>query len=156
MPSVLAGARYHRRMPDAIALTDAQRAFLAAPKRFAALATADEDGTPRQTVIWYRLLPDDRILVNGRLPRRWCVNLDRTGRATLAVQDGADGYRWLGLACEVDERSTDVKAAREDIVGLANLYHDDDPDPALIAAFRSQPRISYLLRVVALHDHLTD
>ncbi len=67
-------------MPDTIALTDTQRAFLRAPKRFAALATTDEDGTPRQTVIWYRLLADDRILVNGRSPRRWCANLDRTGR----------------------------------------------------------------------------
>ena len=143
-------------MPDAIALTDAQRAFLGAPKHFAALATTDEDGAPRQTVIWYRLLADDRILVNGRLPRRWCANLDRTGRAAIAIQDGADGYRWLGLACELDERSTDVEAAREDIVGLANLYHDDNADPELVAAFRSQPRISYLLRVTALHDHLGD
>jgi hypothetical protein len=143
-------------MSDAIALTDAQRAFLAAPKRFAALATADEDGTPRQTVIWYRLLDDDRILVNGRSPRRWCANLDRARRCSLAIQDGADGYRWLGLACDVDERSTDVEAARDDIVGLANLYHDDNPEPGLIAAFRSQPRITYVLRVTAIHDHLGD
>jgi hypothetical protein len=143
-------------MPDAIALTDAQREFLAAPKRFAALATSDEDGTPRQTVVWYRLLDDDRILVNGRLPRRWCANLDRTGRASLAIQDGTDGYRWLGLACTVVERSTDVVAAREDIVGLANLYHDNNPEPELIATFRSQPRITYLLQVTAVHDHLED
>ena len=143
-------------MPDSLALTDAQRAFLATPKRFAALATSDEDGTPRQTVIWYRLLDDGRILVNGRSPRRWCANLDRSGRAAIAIQDGTDGYRWLGLACVVDERSTDVVAAREDIVGLAMLYHDDSPDPALVAAFRSQPRISYVLRVTGLHDHLDD
>ena len=143
-------------MPDTIALTDTQRAFLRAPKRFAALATTDEDGAPRQTVIWYRLLPDDRILVNGRTPRRWCANLDRTGRAAIAIQDGTDGYRWLGLVCVVDERPDDLAAAREDIVGLANLYHDDNPDPGLVAAFRSQPRISYLLRVTGLHDHVTD
>jgi hypothetical protein len=143
-------------MSDALALTDAQRSYLAAPKRFAALATTDEDGAPRQTVLWYRLLDDDRILVNGRLPRRWCANLDRTGRAAIAVQDSTDGYRWLGLTCELDERSGDVVAAREDIVGLAHLYHDNDPDPALVAAFRSQPRITYLLRITAIHDHLGD
>jgi hypothetical protein len=143
-------------MPDSLVLTDAQRAFLATPKRFAALATSDEDGTPRQTVIWYRLLDDDRLLVNGRSPRRWCANLDRSGRAAIAIQDGVDGYRWLGLSCVVDERSTDVIVAREDIVGLAMRYHDDNPDPALVAAFRSQPRISYVLRVTGLHDHLDD
>jgi Pyridoxamine 5'-phosphate oxidase len=143
-------------MSDALALTHAQRAFLAAPKRFAALATTDEDGAPRQTVIWYRLLDDDRILVNGRSPRRWCANLDRTGRAAIAIQDGADGYRWLGLVCELDERPDDVAAAREDIVGLAHLYHDDQPDPSLVAAFRTQPRISYRLRITAIHDHLDD
>jgi len=143
-------------MPDTLALTDAQRAFLAAPKRFAALATTDEDGTPRQTVVWYRLLDDGRILVNGRLPRRWCANLDRTGRAAIAIQDGTDGYRWLGLACALDERPEDLDAARNDIVGLANLYHDGHPDPGLVAAFRSQPRITYILRVSAIHDHLAD
>jgi hypothetical protein len=141
-------------MPAILVLTDAQRSFLAAPKRFAALATTDEDGAPRQTVVWYRLLEDGRILVNGRSPRRWCANLDLTRRASLAIQDGTDGYRWLGLACEVDERPTDLDAAREDIVGLANLYHDAHPEPALIAAFRSQPRITYLLRITAIHDHL--
>ena len=143
-------------MPDAIALTDTQRAFLRAPKRFAAFATADEDGKPSQAVVWYRLLDDGRILVNGRLPRRWCVNLDRARRCSLAIQDGTDGYRWLGLLCEVDERPTDLAAAREDIVGLARLYHDNNPDPGLVAAFRSQPRISYLLRITGLHDHVTD
>jgi hypothetical protein len=141
-------------MPAITSLTDAQRAFLASPKRFAALATTDDDGAPRQTVIWYRLLDDGRILVNGRSPRRWCANLDRTGKASIAVQDGTDGYRWLGLSCDLDERSTDVEAAREDIVALANAYHDDAPDPGLIAAFRSQPRITYVLRATAVHDHL--
>jgi hypothetical protein len=143
-------------MPETITLTDVQRAFLAAPKRFAALATTDEDGAPRQVVIWYRLLDDGRILVNGRSPRRWCANLDRTGHGAIAIQDGTDGYRWLGLTCVVDERSTDVEAAREDIVELARLYHDDNPSPELVAAFRSQPRISYVLRVTGLHDHLDD
>ena len=33
----------------------ASRAFLAAPGRFATLATLDADGAPRQAVVWYRL-----------------------------------------------------------------------------------------------------
>jgi hypothetical protein len=143
-------------MPAIRDLHPDQLAFLTAPQRFAALATVDEDGTPRQTVVWYRVLEDGRILVNGRSPRRWCANLDRTGRCSIAVQDGADGYRWLGLSCVVDERPDDVEAARDDIVDLAYLYHDGHPDPSLIAAFRTQPRITYRLRVTSVHDHLED
>ena len=143
-------------MPDTIALTDTQRAFLRAPKRFAALATTDEDGAPARPSSGTGCLPMTGSSSTGASPRRWCANLDRTGRAAIAIQDGTDGYRWLGLVCVVDERPDDLAAAREDIVGLANLYHDDNPDPGLVAAFRSQPRISYLLRVTGLHDHVTD
>ena len=56
--------------PRAISLSDRVRTFLAAPN-YATLATIGEDGTPHQAVIWYRLDPDDRILVNSRSPRRW-------------------------------------------------------------------------------------
>src|SRR6266536_2415409 len=38
---------------------------------FAALATIDPDGAPRQAVIWYRLEDDGRILINSRIGRRW-------------------------------------------------------------------------------------
>jgi PPOX class probable F420-dependent enzyme len=136
-------------------LTNEARAFLA-DARFVSVATTDEDGSPRQAVTWYRLEPDDRILINGRLPRRWCVNLSRDRRVSLSVLDGLDGYRWLGLTGVVDSISDDVERARDDIVALANRYHPDGPDPASIAAFRSQPRISYLVRITGVHDHLED
>lgn len=137
------------------ALSPAVRAFLEAP-RFASVATSDEDGAPRQVVVWYRLLPDDRILLNGRLPRRWCANLLRDPRVSISVTDAEDGYRWLGLTGVAEEVVEDVGRARDDIVGLAHRYHPEGPDEAMIARFRREPRISYLVRITGTHDHLED
>ena len=76
-------------------LTPRIRAFLEQPL-FAALATVDPDGAPRQAVIWYRLEDDDRILINSRVGRRWPSNLQRDPRVSLAII-GTDGYAWVGL-----------------------------------------------------------
>lgn len=136
-------------------LTDAIRAFLRAPL-VASIATTDPDGSPRQAVAWYRLEADDRILLNSRLPRRWCANLQRDGRVALSVIDPADPYRWIGLTGVVDEVVTDLARARDDIVALAHRYHPEGPSEASIAAFRTQPRVTFLVRVTGVHDHLED
>ncbi len=135
------------------ALTDDARRFLAG-LQFATVATTDDDGAPRQAVAWYRLEPDDRILLNSRTPRRWCTNLLRDPRVSLSVIDTADPYRWLGLTGIVDEAVDDVDRARDDIVALAHRYHPEGPAPSSIAAFRRQPRVSFLVRLTAIHDHL--
>jgi PPOX class probable F420-dependent enzyme len=134
-------------------LTDRIRAFLAEPN-YATLATAGEDGEPHQAVIWYRLDADDRILVNSRTPRRWPAELRRTGRASLAVTDREDPFAWVGLQAVVDEVVDDVALAREDIVELAVRYGEDDADS--VGRFRTQPRISFRLRILSAHDHLDD
>jgi PPOX class probable F420-dependent enzyme len=136
-------------------LTDPVRRFLA-DTRFASVATTDDDGAPRQAVAWYRLDPDDRILLNSRTPRRWCTNLLRDGRVSLSVVDADDGYRWIGLTGVVDEVVTDLARARDDIVALAHRYHPEGPSAASIATFRRQPRVSFLVRVTGVHDHLDD
>jgi PPOX class probable F420-dependent enzyme len=136
-----------------MALSDRIRTFLAEPN-YATLATIGEDGTPHQAVIWYRLDPDDLILVNSRSPRRWPRELQRDGRAALAVVDRADPMRWVGLQLVVDAVIDDVARAREDIVSLAHRYGDDSA--ATAASFRSQPRISFRLRIVGAHDHLEE
>lgn len=137
--------------PDPI--TPAIRAFLDVP-RFASVATVDPDGAPRQAVAWYRLEPDNRILLNSRTPRRWCTNLQRDPRISLSVTDQADGYRWLGITGVVEEVVDDLDRARDDIVALAHRYHPEGPTASSIAAFRSQPRVTFLVRVTAVHDHL--
>ena len=136
-------------------LTPDQRAFLERP-HVASVASTDDDGTPRQAVAWYRLDPDDRILLNSRTPRRWCANLVRDPRVALSVIDPADPYRWLGVTGLVDEVIEDVDRARDDIVALAHRYHPEGPTASSIAAFRRQPRVSFLVRITGIHDHLED
>jgi PPOX class probable F420-dependent enzyme len=144
------------RMPNPNpALTPAARAFLQDPM-VVTIATVDADGAPRQAVAWYRVEPDDRILVNSRSPRRWPANLLRDPRASLAVVDPSHPDRWVGLTVTVDEVVDDVDRAREDIVELAHRYRTEGPTDASLAAFRSQPRVSFLLRVTGVHDHLED
>jgi len=140
--------------PDPI-LSPAALAFLDG-LHVASVATIDPDGTPRQAVVWYRVEPDGRILLNSRTPRRWCTNLMRDPRVGLSVIDRADVYRWLGLTGTVDEVIEDTERARDDIVALANRYHPEGPDEALIAAFRGQPRVTFLVRITGVHDHLED
>ena len=138
-------------LPPPAALSDAVRAFLEQPL-YPSLATVGADGTPHQAVIWYRLDADDRILVNSRAPRRWPDELRRAGRASLAVPDLEDPLRWVGLQVVLEDVIDDVAVAREDIVALAVRY--DEADEESVASFRTQDRISFRLRIVAVHDHL--
>ncbi len=136
-------------------LSPAALAFLREP-RFMSVASVDPDGAPRQAVAWYDVLPDGRILLNSRTPRRWCLNLMERPAVALSAIDGTDGYRWLGLTGVVEEVIDDVGRARDDIIALAHRYHPEGPKESLIAAFRSQPRVSFLVRITGVHDHLED
>jgi PPOX class probable F420-dependent enzyme len=138
----------------AVALDDRQRAYLDR-RLFAALATVDPDGSPRQAVIWYRLEPDDRILLNSRDGRRWPANLRRDGRVALAITDIDDGERWLGITGRVESIDDDVERARDDIVALAYRYRQE-PTPESLATFRSQNRITFRIAIDGVHDHLED
>jgi predicted pyridoxine 5'-phosphate oxidase superfamily flavin-nucleotide-binding protein len=136
------------------ALTDRVRAFLRQPL-FAAIATTDANGAPRQAVIWYRLEDDDRILVNSRVSRFWPANLQRDGRVSLAVL-GPDGYSWIGLTGRVVAVDDDRARALADIEALAWFYHPDGPDPADLESYRAYPRITFRVAIDRVHDHLED
>jgi len=140
-------------LPPPATLSERVRTFLEQPL-YPTLATVGEDGTPHQAVIWYRLEPDGRILVNSRTPRRWPSELRRDGRASLAVTNLEDPFLWVGLQAVVEEVIDDVTRAREDIVALAVRYAEDDEES--VAKFRTQQRISFRLRIVAVHDHLEE
>jgi PPOX class probable F420-dependent enzyme len=136
------------------ALTLAQAEFLAG-RHYASIATVDDDGAPRQAVVWYRLQPDGRVLVNSRQGRRWPRNLLRDPRVGIAVPDVADPGRWLGMTAVVDEVVDDVAHARDDIVDLARRYSNDGSvDPETEGTFRGQRRITFLVRITGVHDHL--
>lgn len=140
-------------LPAPISIPPALRAFLEAP-HYATLATAGSDGEPHQAVVWYRLDPDDRILVNSNRGRRWPTDLLADPRCSLAVTDAGDPWHWVGVQGVVEQVVDDVPTAREDIVALAVRYGNAEPDT--VARFRSQSRISFRIRIVGLHDHLED
>ena len=67
----------------------ASGAFLDEP-RYAAIATIDPDGGPRQAVVWY-LLDGDTIVINSLDGRRWPANLRRDPRISIAITDAERG-----------------------------------------------------------------
>jgi PPOX class probable F420-dependent enzyme len=138
-------------LPPAAALGAGIRPFLE-QKNVATIATTGADGEPHQAVAWYRLDPDDRILLNSRAPRRWPAELVADGRVSLAIIDATDPYRWIGLQGVVETVIDDLATARDDICALAERY--GDMDPKTLAAFRTQARVSFRIRVTAIHEHL--
>lgn len=136
-----------------VELSDRIRAFLARPN-YATLATVGADGEPHQAVIWFRLDDDGSILVNSRAGRRWPAELQGDRRCSLAVTDRDDPFKWVGVQAIVETVIEDVEIAREDIVALSVRYGEFSEESA--ARFRSQPRISFRLRVVGAHDHLDE
>jgi hypothetical protein len=140
-------------LPPPAALPDRVREHLARPL-YAVISTVGAGRAPHQAVIWYRLEPDGRVLVNSRMPRRWPEELERERQASLAFVDLEDPLRWVGLQCVVETVVDDVEQARDDIVALSVRYGEEDEDST--AAFRSQQRISFRLRPIAVADHLDD
>lgn len=141
-------------VPEAdLQLPDRVRAFLGAPN-VVTIGTCGADGAPHQAVAWFRLDPDDRVLLNSRYPRRWPADLRRDPRVSLVIQDAADPARWVGLTGVVETVVEDLEKARDDICALAVRYGDATPDR--LAEFRTQPRISFRVRISAVHDELGD
>lgn len=138
-------------LPAVAPISDAVRRFLDEP-HVASVGTTGADGEPHQAIAWYRLDPDDRILLNSRYPRRWPADLQRDPRVSLAVLDGQDSLRWVGISGVVETIVDDIEQARDDICALAVRYDDAAADR--LAEFRTQPRISFRIRIVAVHDHL--
>jgi PPOX class probable F420-dependent enzyme len=125
--------------------------------RFATIATLDPDGAPRQATVWYRL-DGDEIVINSAEGRRWPANLRRDPRIALTVNDGVDGYRWVGLTGSV-QATTDQSTAQADIAEMARRYHADDPDKAerlIRDRFTRQQRVSFRFRPATVHDELEE
>ena len=139
-------------LPATAALPDRVRRFLAKP-RYVAVATLDEDGAPRQAVIWF-LLDGDTLVINSRDGRRWPTNLRRDTRISVAVTD-ATTESWVGLTGAV-EVVDDPEQAQADIAAMARRYHGDGSREAAdaISAFRTQRRVSFRVRPTSIHDHI--
>ena len=141
--------------PALTSLPDHVRRFLAQP-RYAAVATIDEDGAPRQAVVWF-LLDGDTIVVNSLDGRRWPTNLRRDPRVSIAVTDRRD-ESWVGLIGTV-EVVDDQDQAQADIAAMARRYNGADPGRGQgrdRRSFRTQRRVSFRLRPTNIHDHVED
>ncbi len=132
-------------------LPDHVRSFLA-EVHFCSIATTDADGAPRQAVAWY--LPDgDGLIINSRVGRRWPTNLLRDARVAVSVMDERDGMRWVGLVGTV-EPIRDQEQAQADIAAMARRYETPEDAASMIRNFRTMERISFRVRISAIHDHL--
>jgi hypothetical protein len=130
-------------------LSDEVRAFLTAtPPRYATIATINPDGSPHQIVIWF-LLRGDEIIVNSRRGRRWPSNLGRDRRANLCVYEGEDAVT-MDLALE---RIYDAETAQADIAEMAVRYDAPEFAQSEIARFRTEQRVSYVLRPKSVFIH---
>jgi PPOX class probable F420-dependent enzyme len=130
-------------------IPDQARSFLTVtPPRYAIIGTINRDGSPHQTLIWF-MLRGDELLVNSRLGRRWPANLRRDPRAHVAVYQRGDG---VTLECEV-ERTYEGPKALADISAMAARYVEPDEAEELIAEWRKQQRITFILRPTRVHIH---
>jgi hypothetical protein len=141
-------------MPDAQtyqALPAGARAFLdRRPPRFGTLASINEDGTPHQAVLWYQLRADGGILLNSRVGRRWPTNLLRDPRCSFLVEGE---HEWVSLRGDALTLRTG-EGAQEDIAALARWYEPADEAEGSIRTFRTQERISFVLRPRAVSVHM--
>jgi PPOX class probable F420-dependent enzyme len=131
------------------------RAFLEQP-RYAAIATTDPDGAPRQSVVWF-LLDGDTIVVNSLEGRLWPKNLRRDPRVAIAITD-ASTENWVGVSGTV-EIVDDQEWAQADIAAMARRYHAANPADAeelIERRFRPQQRVSFRVVPIAIHDHLDE
>ncbi|HEX8982038.1 MAG TPA: PPOX class F420-dependent oxidoreductase [Ktedonobacterales bacterium] len=122
-----------------LAIDDKVRAFLE-EKRFAVLATINEDGLPHQTVMWYELR-GDHIMMNTKVSRVKHNNLSRDSRISICVEDG---YRFVTIS-GVAQLNDDQAVGQADIHALAVRYHGEEEGARQAEQFAKQQRVTILL-----------
>jgi PPOX class probable F420-dependent enzyme len=103
-----------------VELSAKARTFLQG-RRFGALATINEDGTPQVTAMWY-LLEGDTIVMNTKAGRTKERNMRRDPRISVCV---LEGYSYITISGTV-EMIDDQKIAQDDIYRLAVRYHGEE------------------------------
>jgi PPOX class probable F420-dependent enzyme len=131
------------------ALTDAARNFMSGTTpRYATLATINRDGSPHQIVIWF-LLRGDELVVNSRRGRRWPSNLERDGRANLAIYEAEDA---VTINCTV-ARVYEGEQAQADIAEMAHRYDTPEVAEREIRRFQTEERVTFILRPTKVSIH---
>jgi PPOX class probable F420-dependent enzyme len=123
-------------------LTPAIRRFLE-ERRFAVVATINEDGSPQQTVVWYEL-QGDRIMMNTRVGRVKELNLKRDPRMSFCIEDGY-AYTFVKGRVELDY---DPERAQADIKALAVKYDGQESgERQSREKFSKQKRVTIYLNI---------
>jgi PPOX class probable F420-dependent enzyme len=123
-------------------LTAEDRALLQAPN-YAWIVTLNADGSPQASVTWIGA-DDTHVLVNTAVGRRKDRNVMRDPHVAIAVQRGADAYRWISIEGVVEERELGP-AADAHIDALARAY-DGEPWTAV----EGQQRVRWRVRPVRI------
>ena|ERR1700744_628326 len=124
-------------MDYAPASLEDMRTFLQGPHR-AVLSTLDSDGAPHLVVVDY-LAEDAGLMLNGRVNRRWVLNLRRDPRASALVHDPADAGHWVRVSGTAELIRDGDGRAVEDAKVMARRY-GDDPEQ-----FTGQHRVTWRL-----------
>jgi PPOX class probable F420-dependent enzyme len=106
-------------------LSDAGVQELLGKPNHAVLSSLNDDGSIHSSVVWLSA-EDGQVAVNSAKGRKWPTNLERDGRTTLVVYDGANPYEYVeirGTAAETTE------GAEAHIDALAKKYIDQDTYP---------------------------
>jgi PPOX class probable F420-dependent enzyme len=130
-------------------LSDKARAFLE-EKRFAVLATINQDGTPQLTTMWYEL-QGDQIMMNTKVGRAKEHNLRRDQRISICIEDE---YHYVTLS-GIAELNDDQLIAQADIKRLAERYHN--PEKAAQMAhdlFSKEQRMTLRMKIERVVEDL--
>jgi len=122
-------------------LSDKARAYLN-ERRFAMLATINEDGTPQLTTMWF-LLEGDTIVMNTKAGRVKDRNMKRDPRISICVEDG---YNYVTISGTV-EMNDDQEVAQRDIYRLAARYNGEEAAKRqMVEQFSKEHRITLRLK----------
>jgi len=131
-----------------VQLDDKVREFLE-ERRFAVLATINDDGTPQQSTMWYEL-QGDRIMMNTAVGRIKEKNLKRDPRISLCIEDEYDYVAMRGVI----ELDYDHDRSQADIKALAVRYEgEEDGERMARNTFRKQARVTIYMTIEKVDAH---
>ena len=131
------------------ALSNKAREFLQ-ERRFAVLATINQDGSPQLTTMWY-LFEDGMIVMNTKADRVKERNMRRDPRISVCFEDGYSYLTISGTAEFID----DPEIAQHDIYRLAIRYNGEEAAKRQVEnTFSKEHRVTIRLKCTHIIDAL--
>jgi len=132
-------------------LSERARAFLE-ERRYAVLATINEDGSPQTSVMWYKL-DGDTIVMNTKAGRVKHRNMVRDPRISLCFEEG-EIYLAINGSVEMID---DPQIAQRDIYLLALRYNGEETARRQMAdQFSKEHRVTLHLRCEHIIEDLSE